>query len=249
MATLAEYYDVIKAKKLSSFLASRAFSNFPHRLNTISLSGSISYTVDERDFTINSSPANGSIAFKFVASLNMASVSPWNRVFLTKVPSLVSVLDPLGLRKFGFSHTPQFPWRAYFAINYDADYKNVGSIAVTEYTYSTSSNSWGVTNTSSSIIECDLTVFIEDGGYSLSGGNDGTSGCVIYSNCSFIGDNSAYLIGIGNADFERLPWDGTWASESTAFSDAFSQRLSDLNAIDGGGHSGTCGMSMVFTNV
>jgi hypothetical protein len=255
MATLAEYYDVIKAKKLSSFIASRAYSNFPHRLGIIGLSGSVSYTVDQRDFSIYSSPANGSVAFKFVASLNMALVSPWNRVFLTKVPSLIPIYSStspdsiLDVREFGFLHSPQYMWEALFSVNYDADYKNVGSVVVTEYTYSTSSNSWGVTNTFSSSVECDLSVFIADGGHPISGGNDGTSACIVSSICNFIGDYSGYLNGIGTADFERLPWDGTWASESTAFSDGFSQILSDGNAADGGGHSGTCGMSMVFTNV
>lgn len=256
MATLADYYDVIKAKKSAISTFSRScYSNFPHRLGTIELSGSINYTIDQRDFSSNSSPPNGHVAFKFVASVNMALVSPWNRVFLSKIPSLIPIYDStyptsiLGLKKFGFVHVPQYPWRSLFTVNYNTDYKNVGSITVTEYTYSTSSSSWSVTNTSSSTVECDFSVFIGDGGDVISGGNDGSSACGISSICNFTGTDASILIGFGTADFQRLPWDGTWSNESAAFLTEFNQIISDRNTADGGGHSGTCGMSMVFTNV
>lgn len=252
MPTLAEYYEEFKEKKISAVVASRAWSNFPHRLGTVQLSGSINYIIDERGFTSYSNPSDGSIAFKYEATLDMSLVSPWNRVFLTKIPSLISEPESLGLRDFSLSHTPQYPWRAYYGWDfdtYDYDYKNVGNIVVTEYTYSTTSNSWSVTNTSSSTVECDLFLYMDEGGDSLSGGNDGVSACNISANFSYIGDDAGWLNGLGNADFGRLPWDGTWAPESTAFSDSFAERLSLFNSLDGGGYSGTCSMSMVFTNV
>ena len=258
MATLADYYSSIKGKKeYAAGIVNLNYSNHPHRLDKVELAGTLSYTRDERSFTINASPPNGRIAYRYSASLDMSLNSPWNRVFLQNTPSLVPLYDAvlyptygkLNLRDFGFLHLPRYMWRAYFSNNSDTDYKNVGDVTVQQYTYSTSSSSWSLTSTSTSAIECDFVFSILDGGDPFSGGNDGSSPFSISVFCGFTGSYAYLFSGMGQATFERFPWSDTWSSESAAFSTAFNQIITDRNTADGGGHSGSCSMSTVFTNV
>jgi hypothetical protein len=45
----------------------------------------------------------------------------------------------------------------------------------------------------------------------------------------------------------RLPWTATWASETAIFSGIFSSFITASNTADGGGHSGSCSLSVDFT--
>lgn len=251
MTTFSQYYEGHKDKKsLAYSFCSNASFNHPHRLNGVSLSGTITYTRDERDFAINASPSNGDTAFKDSLNIDLSAASAWTRYFEENCP-FSHVLD-LATREFALLHSPRYPWRFVTRINLEPDFVVVGTITRENYTYNDTTSSWDSTTPEpAEDVLCDYDFSVTDGGDPLSGGFDLTSAAEIILSVNFnsIGSYGSILLGWGWGVIERLPWTEVWDPETDIFSDSFDQWVDDLNTADGGGHSGSCSMSLNFSNV
>lgn len=256
MTTISQYYLNHKNKKSSIYaLLSTSRYNHPHRLERVSLSGTITYTRDERDFAVNASPANGTIAFRDSLSFDLSSTTPWSRYFEERCP-FTHTLD-LAVREFALLHNPSRPWEFSTQANIDPDFVVVGTITRETYEYNDTTSSWDLTIPDPpeppENVSCDFDFTITKGGDPLSGGFDMTSAAEIYLAVNFdsIGNFGSPLIGWVSewGIIERLPWTEVWEPETDIFSDSFEQWIDDLNTADGAGHSGSCSMSLNFTNV
>lgn len=219
------------------------------------MSGTISYTIDERSFTANASPSNGATASHFVFSIDLSSSTPWSRYFVENAPFLHSLPFTLSdERKIGILHNPQIPWRFFTqpVIAFLGNVDVVGTVVRTVYTYDSETSSWNVTTTDPAAdITFDFFASITGGGDPISGGKSGDvddNKATIALITEFQGGYSGSLP-VFNDEFLRLPWEEEWDPETTYFSDFFTTMLDDRNTDDGGGHSGSCSVSLNFTNV
>jgi hypothetical protein len=247
----ATYYEGHKDKKsaISTFVRGARF-NHPHRLKTVSLSGTIDYVRDERDFAINASPSNGDIAFRDTLDLDLSAASAWSRYFEEKCP-FSHTLD-LAVREFALLHGPGFPWKFFQQINFDPDFVVIGTITRENYTYNDTTSSWDLTSTDlPEDVECNFSFSVTGGGDPVSGGFDSVSAAEIELTVDFdyIGSYGSLLLGWGWGLIERLPWTEVWDPETDIFSDSFDLWVDDLNTATGGGHSGSCSMTLNFSNV
>lgn len=245
------WWTALKTKKeLAQIYLAGARFNHPHRLGTLALSGTLSYEIDERLFTANATPANGQTCFTYTVAADFADATPWTRYFEPKCPFVHLLGALLGTREFALLHRPGWPWAIQHQYNGTTTPDIIGSVVRRLYTYSTGSASWSLTTTDpAEDLLFDHYYYIEGGGHPASGGNDGTSPTDIDLIPAWSG-TYGYLLNDYTWDaLTRFPWDATWSTETTAFSDGFTDFLAARNTADGAGHSGTSGLTLTFTNV
>jgi hypothetical protein len=245
------HLTLVKNKKASmaSFLETR-FYNHPHRLPSVALSGALTYTVDERSFTAHSSPVNGEVAYVFVFNLTFTGTAAYTRIFESRYPwiSVPSGTPAQGEFLISHRHGTYF-WRFEIDSGPTLDPEVIGTVTRSKYVYS--SGAWGLDSVDApQDITLQFTFSISGGGDPTSGGRDDDSDderATILVTPDLSGTYSDKLPEFGSTNVYRFPWDDPWASETTAFSDIFATHLITKNAADGGGHSGTCSMSLDFT--
>jgi hypothetical protein len=238
-ATLLNSVKMRKAMTHSHLV--NLYYNHPHRLAEISTSGSLSYIIDEREFT---SPGNYAKLYDF--DIDFSDMPAWTRLLWQKngYPGIGSV--PVSNGEFGWLHRPLYFWRAEVVYGSTPSAVKIGTCTQTNYSRPTADDPWEEDSSDTTDIDGYFQFFLLSGGGG--GAFDGREGlpCEISFSGSFDGTNSFKLPNL-NALIERFPWDDPWASESAAFSDAFDDHLDTENAADGGGHSGSCSLELVFS--
>jgi len=241
--------DSVKDRKLNIWAEFSLYEwNHPSFLQGIAVSGLLSYTIDERSFT---SP--GLSASKYEYDLDFSDADDYSRVYESNVPWTVFP-PPRGILNDGeflMSHQPSFPWGVIF---YDEDNQDtkIGTCTKTDYSRDEGTDPWTEDGSTTTDIDFHFDVSPFGGGEPDSGGKgDGSDDEKV--DVSFFPDFSGshnsklpnFELSLG--EVLRLPWAASWASETAAFSAIFSDHLSDGNTSDGGGHSGTCSLSLDFT--
>lgn len=251
MANIATYLDKIKQKK-QSIISSIGFSfcAHPHRLASVDISGTLNYVIDERDFSINASPTNGDVAFVYTYSITATGIAGYTRIFSLKQPYSRSGVT-LATGEFLMSQEPlaRF-WAALVDFGTLPDYETVGSVTRDRYIYASGTSTWDLDSSTSNDMDAAWDFDITTGGDEISGGKDDDSAdenCTISFAMVWSGTHSAKLPSLSTAEIKRLPWVDAWASETSAINDAFTSFLTTRNAADGGGHSGTCTVSLDFS--
>jgi hypothetical protein len=251
-STATDWITAIKAKKtaIDSFLGGARY-NHPQRIASITLSGTIDYEIDERDFTVNESPAGGATASVYVFALDYTAVTPYIRKFQEQDPWYVLPVA-LVAGEFTLSHRPRAAmWEIRSDIfDYDEDQDVVGTVTRTRYVYNDGTSSWDLDTTDAAEdITLTFAFSISGGGDPTSGGRDDDSTDENATIAVFASHSGTY--GIKLADFNwgdilRFPWVDTWAPETAEFATGFSNFITDSNAADGAGHSGSCSLSVDF---
>jgi hypothetical protein len=247
MRDLETYLPDYKDKKAAVIdLLGQARYNHPHQIPGASVSGSLSYTVDERDFT-----APGLSADLYVFDLSFGSASAWTRVFQERYPWLSESLPhALDQGEFTMAHRPiRAMFESVFSQGAALDYVTIGDVSVTHYTRALDTDPWTEGATDTNDIDFRFDFFVEDGGAPESGGKDAGNDdekCTLYFTPSFDGSNSSRIPEF-YSEILRLPWTDPWASESAAFSTIFDDAMTARNVTDGGGHSGSCSLALVLS--
>ena len=247
MRDLATYLPALKDKKSAviDFVGQARF-NHPHQLPGANVSGALSYTVDERDFT-----APGLSADLYVFDLSFGSAGAWVRVFQERYPWISSTLPhALEQGEFTMAHRPiREMFKSVFSQGAALNYVTIGDVSVTHYTRALDTDPWTEGATDTNDIDFRFDFFVEDGGDPYSGGKGSGADdekCVVYFTPSWDGSNSSRIPDL-YAEILRLPWTDPWASESAAFSTLFNDAMTARNVTDGGGHSGSCSLSLVMS--
>lgn len=256
----AAYYQTIKAKKRDRW-ERRAYGwhNYPHSLAEIATSGSLSYTRDETHFT---NASTSTTASRYVCSLDFSLANPFTRVFEDQWPWKPSSANPYplpsgdpGNGEFLMVHRPIFPWRLEAPISDPLPSAVIGDCTREFYTRPTTSDPWALDNTTTTDVTFGFYLLMGAGGDHYTGGR-GAGGydekVIIQFDDDFGANNPGVFPPIlpdfstTDPDIRRLPWEDPWSSETAIFADIFSNHLVTRNAIDGGGHTGTCSLSLDF---
>lgn len=232
--------------------------NHPNRIAQIALSGALTYAIDKRAFT-----GVGLSATLYEYDLDFSLTTPYTRVFETRTPWLGAGASeiPSGAPAAGgfvWAHRPARAMWAFEPYFTAADAVVIGTCTATPYTRATYGSPWVAGSSTSNDISFYFFPAMSFGGYQPGGEPDsGGKGdgsddekVQVRALLDFSGTNSGDLNLIFSGqdmDLFRLPWDDSWSSETAIFSTGFSNRISDANAFHGGGHSGTCSISMDFT--
>ena len=220
-------------------------SNHPHRIATVSTSGALTYTIDERSFA----PSPTLSASKYDFSLDFSLGDSWTRVYQSKFPWYSATPVALNQGEFCPSHVIKKPWK--FDCDFGAypNYATIGDCTRTNYTRALITDPWTAGTPVTTDVDFKFGFLLTLGGDPTSGGrgtgSDPEKALFQFSD-SWSGSYTNKLPNL-YADVYRLPWVDPWASESTVFSTAFSAFLTAQNTADGGGHSGTCSLSLDFT--
>lgn len=251
MPTQQEYWQMLRSRRSAcySWLRSRDY-NAPHPLAEVALSGSLSYTVDERLFT--SPPAT---AYVSVMSVDFSSAAAWTRINEDQTPfTLLGGDGPSGRPADGnflMLHSPQAPWEFFCSYGYLSGDVVVGDVVVDKYLWNSRTSSYDFDRTATYNVSMEWSLIISGGGHPASGGKDASADTekttiqiVAYLSG---GGTGARLPSSGiNVSFGRFPWDSAWTSETAAFGTWFDDFLDAENSDDGAGHSGTCSISADF---
>lgn len=243
---------------------SDGYFNYPNRLASVDLSGSLDYTIDGRDFT---SPGLSASVYEF--SLNFSLVGGYTRVFESRYPWLSSASPPSGgpdIGEFLLFHRPRAFWYVFVDHGGTPADAVIGTCTKTDYTRLTESDPWVIDDgPADTDIEWSFSFSLGKNLFQFNGGDAPSSGLdagfgkgdgsddekiAVQVNMNPSGAHASLLPSfdvMNSEEILRLPWDDSWAAESAVFSDIFSTHLTDFNATDGGGHSGTCTISLDFT--
>lgn len=254
MATLADYIDNLKFKKQSAFTYITGLDfNYPHPLAEVVLSGTLSYTIDETQFT---SKATALTAYKYEFDINDVTTIPaWTRLFPDNTP-LSSRPDEDNEAEFHLYHRPDSMYTMFATYFNPTGTYIVGDCVRTRYTRAVDTDPW-VADPPDAAVDIDgyLYFFVNSGGGSPnSGGKDATvspafDGTPVSLDVSIDwgGTYSNLLPDFDLDAVERLPWDRTWDDVDT--SSEFNTFVSDNNTADGGGHSGSSSLTVEFNNL
>lgn len=241
--TLEEYFSFFKTKKntIAGILKNSAY-NHPNRIAKIATSGAISYTIDERDFA---SPGTSANLYEFDIDYSLAN--EWTRVFEPFYPWNGGSPTALNQGEFLPAHAPATMFQ--FQTSYGTTPSSVigGSVTRTPYTRATTSDPWTAGTPVTTDLDLQLTFTITGGGNTISGGydTDNSARALITFFEAVSGTHASKLPSMG-ALIYRFPWD-TWTSETAEFATIFADAITAANAADGGGHSGTCSLSLDFS--
>lgn len=245
--------SALKSKKeLAEIYISGAYSNHPHRLASLTLTGDLSYTRDERLFTANASPVNGQTCHTYTATADFTLATAWTRYIEPKCPFNHVLGSLLATHDFALLHQPIEPWNMQMQRNTTPLVENIGTITRRLYTYSSGSGTWNLTTTDAATdLTLDYYPLISGGGHPVSGGYDVTAPTDIQLIAELDGTYAFFLTDYPLTwdTITRFPWDSTWSDESAEYSTAWTAFLAARNTADGAGHSGTSGLTLTFTNV
>lgn len=250
-----EHIESIKTRKLRVIqFAQTYYFNHPNRQTGIEVSGSLSYTIDQRQFTIFSSATSASV---FNYSLDFSLADSYTRIMETRFPwrfnTTSGVPSTLSAGEFAWAHRPlSLMWSMNQAMAATGSVK-IGDCTETPYTRTTTSDPWVAGTPITTDIDFRFTTTLTGGGEAFSGGKGDDSDdekTSIGVGCFFTGTEAGLLPPLSvtnNTDILRLPWNDSWASESAVFSTMFNDWIVDQNLLNGGGYSGSCSLSLDFT--
>lgn len=237
--TRLEYWELIKTKKETRrALWDSYLANHPNRVELVEFSGTLTLTIDGRDFT-----GAGLVATKYEWDLDFSLLPDFTRKFIQGYP-WSSVFDPPVAGEFGLAHSRVAPWNMTTILNTIPAAVTIGTRVATTYTRPTTGDPW--TAGSPVTIDIDATHQI-----SFTLGGDPDSGGFTASTLGVIN----YLVNFDPATFFanleieilRDVNDDTWDAETTAFSDALTDFIDNGNTVNGGGYSGTTDLTMTFS--
>lgn len=248
----ADYISSYKERKFDmlTFLG-RRFWNYPHGISGVELSGSLNYTIDGRDFT-----DPGLFAQKYEFSITMPVSLYWTRISPAKAPwenTSLPVSPAQG--EFILAHNPLTPWSALLLRGTTPTAVKVGDRTYTEYSRADEADPWDEDSSVTTDINANYIPDIYAGGEPLiaafkgGGRGDGSPDekVRIDLNVNWSGTSSGLLPDFDAiAEILRLPWVTPWSAETDFFDDHFSDHLTTKNTADGGGHSGTCSLSLAL---
>ena len=244
--SIADLNQSIKNKKNSySIFFADSFFNHPHRIPKVAVSGTLNYTIDGRDFI----PTPITSATKYEFSLDYSLSDPWIRVFQANYPwRTFAPPTILAQGEFTPGHRPHSPWEFRDTTGDPTDIAVIGTCTKTTYTRTLIIDPWTAGTPVVTDISHKFFPSISGGGDIFSGGrgagSDAEKTQIEYAE-SYDGAEYTRLPNFSDFIF-RLPWDDPWASETAIFATVFSDFLADGNSTDGGGHSGTCSLSLDF---
>lgn len=245
MRDLATFLPIWKTKKETIALwfdLGYLQFNHPHRLDTVEMSGTLSYTIDQRNF----SPEPATSATKYEFSLDFADHPAYSRQWITKVPWLGNSPITLSNGEFILGHHPLRVWEILDEVQSYISTTIIGTVTITPYTRDTDEDPWDEGTPADHDISLLFDFFLaETGGDPDSGGKDGSTDAEITLQFTWSGTSSGLLPNFdGSAN--RAPWTDPWADEE--LSSIFTTHLSDANSDDGGGHSGSCTAKVEFVS-
>lgn len=234
-----------KSKKRAHFESvAQRFWNHPHRLAAITLTGTLDYTLDERDF---GTPPSYS-ASRYVFDLDFSAIAALARKLPDKTP-WIFIPDPADVGEFVLYHEPRKMWEMLFSLGALPADVVIGTCTTTLYTRADPSDPWTTGSTTTTDIDGNLDLLIAGGGDgSLKGRGDGSDDekAQITVFHPVTGGSESFRIPSIYAEILRLPWSDPWAAESSAFSTAFDDEIDARNTTDGGGHSGSTTATLTF---
>lgn len=229
----------------TSFLANARF-NHPNRLAGVSFSGLLSYVIDERSFT---SP--GTSASKYDFSLDYNASNIYTRIFEEYFP-WAGDTPPAGTPAQGdflmFQRQGAGMWSIDTLFGTDTSAVVIGTVDTKVYSRPTTSDPFTENSSTTTNISHRFSLFISGGGDPVSGNFSTLEAAKTTTTClSFHSGTHSGLIPELEGLIFRFPHEDLWSSETTLFSDAFTAHLALKNTADGGGHSGTCSISLNYT--
>jgi len=211
-------------------------------LAQIVLSGALSYTRDERDFT-----GAGTVATRYVFDLDYSLATPWNRVLVENQP-WGALPVTLANGEFTMSHRPVYMWEVNAAYGDDPADVVIGTCTATPYSRATTGDPWTAGTDVVTDVNYAIIFIMYDGGLppSMGRGTDTTPENVIIEMFEGTSGTATDLLPSFYAQVLRLPWTAMWASESAIFSSIFSDFIAAANTADGAGHGGACSLAVNF---
>lgn len=231
--------DEWKYKKESGILLLGQMAyHHPNRVDEIQLTGTLSYTIDERSFV----PEPALSCDKYEFSLDFADHPTYSRDWITNFPWDFDPAPAEG--EYVFGHEPlNYYWGVLDWIEDYASATKIGTCTRTPYTRAVDTDPWTAGTPVVTDVDLLFTFWISTiGGDVNSGGNDGTSETDIYVSIDITGTHTGNLPDF-SGDIGRKPWD-TWADED--YSSILTDHISDGNTADGGGHSGSTTLKLEF---
>lgn len=249
---LFKWLEQWKERKKNRFKAVWLYFNHPHRLSEVAMSGALTYVIDERLFVPE--PATSAKVYEF--DLGFAVVPAWSRLFYPKFPfDIEAPQNALAAGQFVLAHLPWRMWNFATVRGPGHLAVKVGTSTVSEYSRPSENDPWTLDTTATYDIEFFFDPTFSFGGDPDSDGRGDDSADekaeIRIENSGFGGPTSSRLPSFSELDtpyeIRRFPWMDAWASETDYFAWTFNDFLADRNAQDGGGHSGSCTMSLDFT--
>jgi hypothetical protein len=231
--TAQEYLSFIKTKKIQSLSIQ---GNHPHRLSSVSISGSATFVEDGRSFT---SP--GLSAFVYTHHLDTSGMREYYRYLWG---NYFPVYDS---GNFLLSSTTLMPWLFLYGLDSEIPMlTDCYNLNTKYYTRNTLTDPWNLISDVDSEFDASFSLTISGGGSPDSGGYDDTaSGDALIQ--VQINTNNAGLPLELNGSFYRDPYVDAWASESDVFADDLSDQVAAGNAAQGGGYSGSSSITITFS--
>lgn len=231
--TAQEYLSFIKTKKIQSLSIQ---GNHPHRLSSVSISGSATFVEDGRSFT---SP--GLSAFVYTHDLDTSGMQEYLRYLWGGDGPIYASGN------FLLSSTTLSPWSFLFGLDSEipmlADCYNLNT---KYYTRNTLTDPWDLISDVDSKYDASFSLTISGGGSPDSGGYDElASGDALIQ--VQINTNNAGLKLELNGSFHRSPYVDAWASESDVFADDLTASVTAGNTAQGGGYSGSSSIAIAFS--
>jgi len=240
-------FESVKAAK-ESFVGSYV-NNHPNRLEVLRFAGTLNIEFDGRESGLVEE-LEQLTTVKTNTDYDFATLPEWTRKFNEILPTLSSKSLPMG--EFSVTQQLLYFWRFVFVLGTGYDPIKVGESTITYYERDTIDDPWVETSTETSDLETTWLPYIGDffvptqnrGGDPVSGGRgpDNDENSVLFSQWpEILGD---FLDGVS---VYRLPWETTWANESTIFTDHVADYIAAQNAIDDGGWTGSTTMALEFS--
>jgi len=226
------YFGMVKERKrlVATGSAFPIYFNHPNRLASVSMTGS---TTVDRDGRVS---ATGLTTDRTVIVTDYSLFTTWSRVFHEKSPKFLLPLNAnYGANEFGMMTYFKDPWRV-LPLAFTPDNEIVGTITEYEYSRAVDTDPW----TEDSATDSDNTL-----GWGLSIGEGGTPG---FGGKGPDDDANSVIVtaipgdAFGSVVIYRLPWDQSWADESTLLDTAFAAFI----AAGGADYSGTCTANVEF---
>ena len=239
-----ELSDLVKSKKAAifDFLQgdTTTYLNHPHRLASVSMSGTRTKVEDTRLF---SSAGSAYVAYVTTEYVDGSLLTPWTRMFDGKTPvhsaTLSDALPTPGDGEIYLMHRTGRPWYIYQVGVTSPANTLIGTRTTDTYTRSNLSDPFAFSSTYSEDITGSISALtISGGGNTVSGGRDTdpSSKSQIYTTA----------MGVTSSIY-RFPWNDPWDSETDVFSDDLAAWIAAGNTAYGAGYSGSCSLSLDFT--
>jgi hypothetical protein len=240
-------FESVKAAKES--FVNHYVNNHPNRLEVLRFAGTLNIEFDGRNSGLVEE-LEQLTTFKSVTDYDFATLPEWTRKFNEILPTLSS--KSLAMGEFSVTQNLFYFWRFLYLLGAGYDPVKVGDSTITYYERDTIDDPWVETSTTTSELETTWLPYIGNifnpapnrGGDPVSGGRgpDNDENSVLFREWPEILMDFLYGVSV-----YRLPWETTWANESTIFTDHVADYIAAQNAIDDGGWTGSTTMALEFS--